>query len=83
MGYVLVSWQKYVPILRKSITKTPQKMDDHKIEEAKDEEEKASKDSFSARKALKAKKKEKARSELAFDKGNLLKGIDNKTVKKF
>ena len=56
-------------------------MDDHKIEEAKDKEEKASKDSISARKALKAKKKEKARSDLAFDKGNLLKGID-KIVRK-
>ena len=48
---------------------------DHKIEVAKVEEESASKDSFKARKALTAKRKEKARSELAFDKGNLLKGI--------
>ena len=40
-----------------SRTKTPQKMDvDHKIEVAKVEEESASKDSFDARKALKAKK---------------------------
>ena len=55
---------------------------DHKIEVAKVEEESASKDSFEAIKALKAKKKEKARSELAFDQGNLLKGIGNKSVKK-
>ena len=49
---------------------------DHKIEVAKEEEEKALKESLSARKAVKAKKKEKARTELAFDQGNLSRGID-------
>ena len=80
MGYVLVSWQKYVPILRMSRTKTQEKMDDdHKIEVAKVEEESAQKESNSARKAVKAKKKEKARTVLAFDEeiGNLLRGIVN------
>ena len=55
---------------------------DHKIEVAKVEEESASKDSFKAIKALTAKRKEKARSDKAFDKGNLLKGIDNKMLLK-
>ena len=55
-----------------SRTKTPPEMDaNHKIEVAKVEEKSASKDSLEARKALRAKKKEKARSELAFDQGNL------------
>ena len=54
---------------------------DHKIQVAKVEEESASKDSYKAIKALTAKRKEKARSELAFDQGNSLKGIDNKMLK--
>ena len=51
---------------------------DQKLEVAKNEEKSASKETFKAIKALNAKKKEKAKSVLDFDQGNLLKGVDNK-----